>query len=65
MWLMKIGPPQYRSRTVYEDMTPEMMRDFFWDDELRLKWDDMLLEAETLEECPNNGTMVVKWVRKV
>lgn len=58
------GPPQYRSRTVYEDMTPEMMRDFFWDDELRLKWDDMLLEAETIEECPKNGTMVVKWVRK-
>ncbi|KAI7743045.1 hypothetical protein M8C21_019950 [Ambrosia artemisiifolia] len=60
----KTGPPQYRSRTVYEDMTPEMMRDFFWDDEFRLKWDDMLLEAETIEECPKNGTMVVKWVRK-
>ncbi|KAL8210023.1 hypothetical protein R6Q57_006755 [Mikania cordata] len=60
----KIGPPQYRSRSVYEDMSPEMMRDFFWDDEFRLKWDDMLLEAETIEECPNNGTMVVKWVRK-
>ena len=58
------GPPQYRSRTVYEDMTPEMMRDFFWDDEFRLKWDDMLLEAETIEECTNSGTMVVKWVRK-
>ncbi|XP_076951122.1 uncharacterized protein LOC143624308 [Bidens hawaiensis] len=58
------GPPQYRSRSVYEDMSPEMMRDFFWDDEFRLKWDDMLLEAETIEECPNNGTMVVKWVRK-
>ncbi|KAF5774653.1 putative START domain-containing protein [Helianthus annuus] len=58
------GPPQYRSRTVYEDMSPEMMRDFFWDDEFRLKWDDMLLEAETIEECPNDGTMVVKWVRK-
>ncbi|XP_076936784.1 uncharacterized protein LOC143604076 [Bidens hawaiensis] len=58
------GPPQYRSRTVYEDMSPEMMRDFFWDDEFRLKWDDMLLEAETIEECPKNGTMVVKWVRK-
>ncbi|PWA41286.1 hypothetical protein CTI12_AA554520 [Artemisia annua] len=60
----EVGPPQYRSRTVYENMTPEMMRDFFWDDEFRLKWDDMLLEAETIEECPNNGTMVVKWVRK-
>ncbi|KAL0283390.1 UNVERIFIED_CONTAM: hypothetical protein Sangu_2892000 [Sesamum angustifolium] len=58
------GPPQYRSRTVYEDATPEMLRDFFWDDEFRLKWDDMLIHAETLKECPTTGTMVVQWVRK-
>ncbi|THG07481.1 hypothetical protein TEA_010388 [Camellia sinensis var. sinensis] len=59
------GPPQYRSRTVFEDATPEMVRDLFWDDDFRLKWDDMLIYAETLEECPNTGTMVVRWVRKV
>lgn len=58
------GPPQYRSRTVYEDATPEMVRDFFWDDEFRAKWDDMLIHAETLEDYPNTGTMVVQWVRK-
>ncbi|KAL8535654.1 hypothetical protein ACS0TY_011326 [Phlomoides rotata] len=58
------GPPQYRSRTIYEDATPEMLRDFFWDDEFRLKWDDMQLHAETLEECPTTGTMVVRWIRK-
>ncbi|KAL3613747.1 hypothetical protein CASFOL_041821 [Castilleja foliolosa] len=60
----EIGPPQYRSKTIYEDATPEMLRDFFWDDEFRSKWDDMLIHAETLEECPNTGTMVVQWVRK-
>ncbi|CAL1386636.1 unnamed protein product [Linum trigynum] len=58
------GPPQYRSRTVYEDATPEMLRDFFWDDEFRKKWDDMLIHSETLEECPTTGTMMVQWVRK-
>nr|GMC99862.1 START domain-containing proteins involved in steroidogenesis/phosphatidylcholine transfer [Ipomoea batatas] len=58
------GLPQYRSRSVYEDATPEMVRDFFWDDEFRLKWDDMLIHAETLEECPTTGTMMVQWVRK-
>ncbi|KAL3521712.1 hypothetical protein ACH5RR_019861 [Cinchona calisaya] len=58
------GPPQYCSRTVYEDATPELLRDFFWDDEFRLKWDDMLLHAETLEECPMTGTMTVHWIRK-
>lgn len=59
------GPPQYRSRTVFEDATPEMVRDFFWDDEFRSKWDDMLLYSSTLERCKSTGTMVVQWVRKV
>ncbi|KDP25225.1 hypothetical protein JCGZ_20381 [Jatropha curcas] len=58
------GPPQYRSSTVFEDATPEMVRDFFWDDEFRMKWDDMLIHAATLEECPTTGTMIVQWVRK-
>ncbi|XP_021816568.1 uncharacterized protein LOC110758907 [Prunus avium] len=58
------GPPQYRSSTIYEDATPEQLRDFFWDDEFRSKWDDMLIYASTLEECPTTGTMLVHWVRK-
>ncbi|GAB2293915.1 hypothetical protein Dimus_028128 [Dionaea muscipula] len=58
------GPPQYRSSTIYEDVTPETMRDFFWDDEFRAKWDDMLIRAKSLEECPTTGTMIVQWVRK-
>lgn len=60
------GPPQYRSRTLYEDVTPETLRDFFWDDEFRIeaKWDDMLIYHKTLEECSKTGTMIVQWVRK-
>ncbi|KAL6885468.1 hypothetical protein ACP4OV_010247 [Aristida adscensionis] len=60
------GPPQYRSSTIFEDASPEVVRDFFWDDEFRIKnsWDDMLLQHETLEECTETGTMVVRWVRK-
>ncbi|KAG6407699.1 hypothetical protein SASPL_130696 [Salvia splendens] len=27
---LETGPPQYRSRTIYEDATPEMLKDFFW-----------------------------------
>ncbi|TYJ19563.1 hypothetical protein E1A91_A09G199500v1 [Gossypium mustelinum] len=63
---LEIGPTQYRSRTVFDDATPEMVRDFFWDDEFRskLKWDEMLLSAETLESSPTDGTMMVQWVRK-
>ncbi|KAG0462101.1 hypothetical protein HPP92_020577 [Vanilla planifolia] len=57
---------QYRSRTVFEDATPELVRDFFWDDDFRIKskWDDMLLYHASLKECPVTGTMLVHWVRK-
>ncbi|XP_072995260.1 uncharacterized protein [Typha latifolia] len=60
------GPPQYRSRTVFEDATPETVRDFFWDDEFRMKnkWDDMLIYYNILEEFSVTGTMIVQWVRK-
>lgn len=58
------GPPQYCSRTVYEDATPELVRDFFWDDEFRLKWDDMILHASILKECPTTRTIIVHWIRK-
>ncbi|KAE8717490.1 putative beta-1,3-galactosyltransferase 6 [Hibiscus syriacus] len=60
------GPTQYRSRTVFDDATPEMVRDFFWDDEFRAKskWDEMLLSAETLGSSTTDGTMVVHWARK-
>ncbi|KAH0456903.1 hypothetical protein IEQ34_014810 [Dendrobium chrysotoxum] len=60
------SPPQYRTRSVFEDATPELVRDFFWDDEFRIKnrWDDMLLYQAQLEECLVTGTMTVHWVRK-
>lgn len=67
VWNLKMGPPQYRSSTIFEDATPETVRDFFWDDEFRMKnkWDDMLLQHDVLEECMKTGTLVVRWVRKV
>uniref|UniRef100_A0A6N2LLX4 START domain-containing protein n=1 Tax=Salix viminalis TaxID=40686 RepID=A0A6N2LLX4_SALVM len=53
----KTGPPQYRSSTVFEDASPEIVRDFFWDDDFRPKWDDMLLYSAILDECRTTGTM--------
>lgn len=58
------GPTVYRSRTVFEDATPELVRDFFWDDDFRPKWDTMLAYCKVLEECPNNGTMITHWIKK-
>ncbi|XP_057450222.1 uncharacterized protein LOC130741360 [Lotus japonicus] len=58
------GPTVYRSRTVFEDATPELVRDFFWDDDFRPKWDAMLAYCKVLEECPQNGTMISHWIKK-
>lgn len=60
----KDGPPQYRSSTIFEDATPEIVRDLFWDDEFRPRWDDMLANSSTIEECPTTGIMKVQWIRK-
>ncbi|KAF5450511.1 hypothetical protein F2P56_030853 [Juglans regia] len=60
----KQGPPQYRSSSIFEDATPEIVRDFFWDDEFRSNWDDMLASSTIIEECPITGTMIVQWIRK-
>lgn len=61
----QVGPIIYRSRTVFEDATPELVRDFFWDDDFRLKWDSMLAYYEILEEIPQSGTMINHWIKKV
>ncbi|KHN35161.1 StAR-related lipid transfer protein 7, mitochondrial [Glycine soja] len=58
------GPTVYRSRTVFDDATPELVRDFFWDDDFRPKWDAMLAYCKVLEECPHNGTMISHWIKK-
>ncbi|RZC31555.1 StAR-related lipid transfer protein 7, mitochondrial isoform B [Glycine soja] len=58
------GPTVYCSRTVFDDATPELVRDFFWDDDFRPKWDAMLAYCKVLEECPHNGTMISHWIKK-
>ncbi|RDY10652.1 StAR-related lipid transfer protein 7, mitochondrial, partial [Mucuna pruriens] len=58
------GPTVYRSRTVFEDATTELVRDFLWDDDFRPKWDAMLAYCKVLEECPHNGTMISHWIKK-
>ncbi|KAL1832432.1 hypothetical protein ACET3Z_002083 [Daucus carota] len=58
------GPVIYKSKTLLEDATPEILRDFFWDDEFRPKWDPMLAYFKMVEECPNTGTTIVHWIKK-
>ena len=59
------GPTEYKSRTVFEDSTPDLVKDFYWDDDFRPVWDDMLIHAKTLEGCMETGAEIAHWVRKV
>lgn len=60
----EFGPTQYRTRIIFENASPDLIRDFFWDDEFRTKWDNMLIYFRTLHECPSTGAMIVHWIRK-
>jgi hypothetical protein len=62
---LQVGPIMYCSHTIFEDATPELVRDFFWDFDFRRKWDHMLGYSKTLDEFPQNGTMIVHWIKKV
>eukprot|EP00250_Pteridium_aquilinum_P014154 c21813_g1_i1 orf=815-2122(+) len=58
------GPTEYRSCTVFEDATAEMVKDFYWDDEFRSEWDDMIIYMKSLESCDETGAEIAHWVRK-
>ncbi|OIT02565.1 PREDICTED: uncharacterized protein LOC109227253 [Nicotiana attenuata] len=60
----EMGPTIYRTKTVFEDATPELVRDFFWDDEFRPKWDPMLAYFKILQESPDTGSMIIHWIKK-
>ncbi|VVA28094.1 PREDICTED: stAR-related lipid transfer [Prunus dulcis] len=61
----QLGPTQYRTRTVFENASPELLRNFFWDDEFRPQWDNTLIHFQTLRVCPKTGSMTVHWIRKL
>lgn len=61
----QFGPIQYHTRTVFWNVSPELVRDFFWVDEFRSNWDDKLIYFRTLDVLPQTGTMIVHWIRKV
>ncbi|KAM3233573.1 hypothetical protein P3L10_018932 [Capsicum annuum] len=60
----EMGPTIYRTKTVFEDATPDIVRDFFWDDEFRPKWDPMLGYFKILQEWPHTGSMIIHWIKK-
>ncbi|XP_040371046.1 phosphatidylcholine transfer protein isoform X1 [Rosa chinensis] len=60
----KVGPVKYLSVTIFEDCSPEMLRDFYMDNDYRKQWDKMLIEHEQLHVDKNNGVEVGRTIKK-
>jgi hypothetical protein len=50
---------------VFENATADMVKDFYWDDEFRFEWDNMIIYSKTLEGCNETGAEIAHWIRKV
>lgn len=50
---------------MFENATPQIVKDFFWDDEFRHEWDDLIMSANCFEGCNETGESITHWVKKV
>jgi hypothetical protein len=65
-WRRKLpdGKTDYKSVTVASNATAEEFMDFYFDDNVRMKWDPMISHVEVLENGPSqHRCQVVRWIR--
>ncbi|XP_043714016.1 uncharacterized protein LOC122662449 [Telopea speciosissima] len=60
----KDGPLKYLSVTIFENCSPELLRDFYMDNEYRKQWDKMLVEHEQLQIDEISGIEIGRTVKK-
>ncbi|ONI15119.1 hypothetical protein PRUPE_3G027000 [Prunus persica] len=60
----KDGPVKYLSSTIFENCSPEKLRDFYMDNDYRKQWDKMLIEHEQLQVDKNKGVEVGRSIKK-
>ncbi|CAN7112615.1 unnamed protein product [Brassica rapa subsp. narinosa] len=58
------GPMKYLSTTVFEDCSPEALRDFYMDNEYRKQWDKTVVEHEQLQVDSNSGVEIGRTIKK-
>ncbi|KAL0719563.1 hypothetical protein Bca4012_068887 [Brassica carinata] len=58
------GPMKYLSTTVFEDCSPEALRDFYMDNEYRKQWDKTVVEHEQLQVDSNSGIEIGRTIKK-
>lgn len=60
----KDGPLKYLSVTVFENCSPEKLRDFYMDNDYRKKWDKTVVDHWQLHVDLNNGVEVGHTIKK-
>lgn len=60
----KDGPLKYLSVTVFEDCSPELLRDFYMDCEFRKQWDKTVVEHEQLQIDEKSGIEIGRTIKK-
>ncbi|CAN6991699.1 unnamed protein product [Brassica rapa subsp. trilocularis] len=58
------GPMKYLSTTVFEDCSPEALRDFYMDNEYRKQWDKTVVEHEQLQVDSSSGVEIGRTIKK-
>ncbi|KAL0717104.1 hypothetical protein Bca4012_066426 [Brassica carinata] len=58
------GPMKYLSTTVFENCSPEVLRDFYMDNEYRKQWDKTVVEHEQLQVDSNSGIEIGRTIKK-
>ncbi|KAG5016460.1 hypothetical protein GLYMA_08G226000v4 [Glycine max] len=60
----KNGPLKYLSKTVFNDISSEMLRNFYMDNDYRKQWDKTLVEHKQLQVDKSDGTEVGHTIKK-
>ncbi|KAJ0249370.1 hypothetical protein HA466_0148770 [Hirschfeldia incana] len=58
------GPIKYLSTTVFENCSPEVLRDFYMDNEYRKQWDKTVVEHEQLQVDSSSGIEIGRTIKK-
>ncbi|KAL9228434.1 hypothetical protein vseg_004017 [Gypsophila vaccaria] len=60
----KDGPVKYLSTTVFENCSPEILRDFYMDCEFRKQWDKTVIAYEQLQIDKETGVEIGRMIKK-
>ena len=55
---------KYLSTTVFENCSPEVLRDFYMDNEYRKQWDKTVVEQEKLQVDSRRGIEIGRTIKK-